>query len=119
MLKRSLHYSDADTRASDNSDMNPFMVAVEKGHLEVAKILIREDPGLMSIPLGSGSTVIHWALEKGHSRSAFFEVCFFLLILSYQSLPLCFNQFSFIHYNNYYVVCKLLNIEVFVILFPS
>ena len=79
MLKCSLHYSGANTRASDNSDMNPFMIAVEKSHLEVAKILIRKDPGLMSMPLGSGSTVIHWALEKGCSRSAFFEVCFFPL----------------------------------------
>ena len=79
MLKCSLHYSGADTRATDNSDMTPFMIAVEKGHLEVAKIMINEDPGLMSMPLGSGSTVVHWALEKGHSRSAFFEVCFFSL----------------------------------------
>ena len=78
--------------------MNPFMIAVEKGHLEVVKVMIKNDPGLMSMPLGSGSTVIHWALEKGHSRSAFFEVCFFIIIVSYIMLKsLCFNQFNFIH----------------------
>ena len=82
MLKFSFHCSGAGTRASDNSDMNPFMIAVEKGHLEVAKTMIRNDPALMSMPLGSGSTVIHWALEKGHSRSAFFKVCFFLSIIT-------------------------------------
>ena len=66
-------------RASDNSDMNPFMMAIEKGHLEVVKAMMKKDPGLMSMPLGSGSTVIHWALEKGHSRSAFFKVCCFIV----------------------------------------
>ena len=67
------HYSGADTRASDNSDMEPFMIAVEKGHLEAVKALIKKDPGLMS----SGSTVIHWALEKGNrDRSTFFKVGF-------------------------------------------
>ena len=71
----SLHYSGADMRGSDNSDMNPFMMAIERGHLEVVKAMIKKDPGLVSLPVGSGSTVIHWALEKGHSRSAFFKVC--------------------------------------------
>ena len=66
-------------RGSDNSDMNPFMMAVEKGHLEVVKAMIKKDPGLVSLPVGSGSTVIHWALEKGHSRSAFFKVCSFIV----------------------------------------
>ena len=60
--------------------MNPFMIAVEKGHMEVVNAMIKKDPNLISMPLGSGSTVIHWALEKGHSRSAFFEVC---LIVTY------------------------------------
>ena len=62
-------------RGSDNSDMNPFMMAIERGHLEVVKAMIKKDPGLVSLPVGSGSTVIHWALEKGHSLSAFFKVC--------------------------------------------
>ena len=71
------HNSGAETRASDNSDMNPFMLAVEKGHLEVVKIMIKNDPGLMSQPMGSESTVIHWALEKGNrDRSTFFKVGF-------------------------------------------
>ena len=53
--------------------MKPFMIAVEKGHLEVVKALIKTDPGLMS----SGSKVIHWALEKGNrDRSTFFKVGF-------------------------------------------
>ena len=53
----SLH-SGADTRASDNSDMNPFMLAIEKCHLEVVKMMMEKDPGLMSMPMGSRSTVI-------------------------------------------------------------
>ena len=80
MIEFSLHYSGADTRASDNSDMNPFMIAVEKGHLEVVKAMMKKDPDLMLLSVGSGSTVIHWALEKGYSRSAFFKVCFFFFL---------------------------------------
>ena len=76
MLEFSLHSSGADTRAFDNSDMNAFMIAVEKGHMEVVKAMMKKDPGLMSLPMGSGSTVIHWALEKGHSRSTFFKVSY-------------------------------------------
>ena len=76
-----LHYSGADTRATDNSGMNPFMIAVEKGHLEVMKAMMRKDPDLVSLPMGSGSTVIHWALEKGHHRNAFFKVCCFIFLL--------------------------------------
>ena len=58
----SFSYSGADTRAFDNSGMNPFMMAVEKSHLEVDK--------KGSWPL----SVIHWALEKGNCN-AFFKVC--------------------------------------------
>ena len=68
------YYSGADTRASDNSDMKPFMIAVEKGHLEVVKAMMRMDPGLVSLLTGFRSTVIHWALEKGHNGSVFFKV---------------------------------------------
>ena len=68
-------YSGADTRASDNCDMNPFMLAIEKGHLEVVKAMIMKDPSLVTMQLmGSGLTVIHWVLEKSH-RSTFFKVC--------------------------------------------
>jgi len=60
------HCSGADTRAYDNSDMNPFMLAVEKGltHLNVAKAMMKKDPGLLSLQMGSGLTVIQWALEN-------------------------------------------------------
>ena len=54
--------------------MNPFMIAVEKGHLEVVKAMMKKDPGLMSLQVGSGTTVIHWALEEGQHRSTFFKV---------------------------------------------
>ena len=69
-----LIYSGADTRASDNSGTNPFMVAVEKDNLEAVKAMMKKDPGLMSFSVCSQSTVIHWALEEGHQRSAFFKV---------------------------------------------
>ena len=82
-----LHYSGADTKASDNSDMNPFMLAVVKHRLEVVKAMMKEDPGLMSLPMGSGTTVIHWALEQSHHCcSAFFKVWFSFLIISYTAL---------------------------------
>ena len=71
-----LIYSGADTRASDNSGMNPFMVAVEKGHLEAVKAMVKKDPGLMSFSVCSQSTAIHWALEEGHQRSVFFKVLY-------------------------------------------
>ena len=83
----SFHYSGADTRVSDNSGMNPFMIAVEKGHLGVVKAMMRKDPGLVSLSICFGSTVIHWALQKGHQRSAFFKVCFFICIVNSFSVP--------------------------------
>ena len=73
--KFSLYHSKPDyISASNNSGMNPFMIAVEKGHLEVVNAMMEKDPGLVSLPMGSGSTMIHWALEKDHHRSAFFKV---------------------------------------------
>jgi len=64
--------------------MNPFMIAVEKGHLDVVKAMMKKDPGLMSLQVGSGTTVIHWALEEGQHRSAFFKVriLFFISLIS-------------------------------------
>ena len=56
--------------------MNPFMLAIEKCHSDVVRIMMEKDPDLMSMPMGSRSTVIHWALEKGCHRSSFFEVGF-------------------------------------------
>ena len=53
--------------------MNPFMIAVEKGHLEVVNAMMEKDSDLVSMQTGSGLTVIHWVLEKGH-RSALFKV---------------------------------------------
>ena len=82
-----LDYSGADTKASDNCDMNPFMLAVVKCRLEVVKAMMKKDSNFMSLPMGSGKTVIHWALEEGHHCcSAFFKVCFFILIISYTAL---------------------------------
>ena len=87
------YYSGADTKASDNSDMNPFMIAVVKHRLEVVKAMMKEDPGLMSLSMGSGTTVIHWALEQNqHCCSAFFKVWFFILIISYTVLSFFFNE---------------------------
>ena len=50
------------------------MLAVEKSHLEVVKAMIKKDPYFVSLPMGCGSTAIHWALEEGYNRSAFFKV---------------------------------------------
>ena len=76
----SLHCSWADKKATltttDNSGMNPFMLAVEKGHLDVVTAMIRKDPDLVTWPVGFGSTMIHWALEDGHHRNTFFQVCY-------------------------------------------
>ena len=58
------------------------MIAVEEGHLEVVNAMMEKDPGLVSLPMGSGSTMIHWALEKDHHRSAFFKVYFNIFIIS-------------------------------------
>ena len=64
--------------------MNPFMMAIEKGHLEVVKAMIMKDPNLVTMQMGSGLTVIHWVLEKSH-RSAFFKVCsLFMCKFNYQ-----------------------------------
>ena len=52
--------------------MNPFMLAVEKSHMEVMKV--KEDLTLChSLPVGSELTVIHRALGKDN-HSAFFKV---------------------------------------------
>jgi len=48
------------------------MLAVEKGQLKVAKLMIEREPGLVLLQLGSGVTVIHWALERG--LDTFFKV---------------------------------------------
>ena len=71
----SFSYRGADTRAFDNSGMNPFMIAVEKSHLEVDK----EGSWPLSLSVGSELTVIHWALEKGNCN-AFFKVCLSILL---------------------------------------
>ena len=81
-----IFYSGADTRASDKSGMNPFMIAVEKNNLEVVTAMMDKDPGLMLFQIGSGSRVFHWALEKGHQRNAFFKVCFFILLIFFYQL---------------------------------
>ena len=85
--------SGADTRVCDHSNMNPFMLAVEKGltHLNVANAMAKMDPSLVTAELESGGakmdpslvtaklesglTVNDWAQENGHD--AFFKVCHF------------------------------------------
>ena len=91
-------YSGADTSASDNSGMNPFMLAVEKGNLEVVKVMMRKDPDVVSSPVGDGSTMTHWALKQGHHRSDFFKVCFYSIYLVQHfnliyPIPLIFASF--------------------------
>ena len=54
----------------DNSGMNPFMLAVDKGHWEVVKFMMKEEPGLVSLSIGS---VAHWNLGKDHH--VFYKVC--------------------------------------------
>ena len=81
------YYSGADTSAIDNSGMNPFMLAVEKNNLEVVKAMMEENPHLVSSPVGSGSTMTHWALKQAHRRSDFFKVCFdFTYLATLQNL---------------------------------
>ena len=58
------------------------MLAVEKGQLKVAKLMIEKDPSLASLQLGSGVTVVHWALERGLADT-FFKVCFSGLIIKF------------------------------------
>ena len=60
------NYSGADTLASDNSDMNPFMLAVERGNLTVAKAMVKKNSSLISMKM------VHWALEK--HLDTFFQV---------------------------------------------
>lgn len=124
--KLSLHHSGADAGACDNSEMNPFMIAVAKNHLEVVKAMIKKDPGLVSLPMGSGSTVVHWALEEGHHRSAFFKVCFlshshFVNDLSYiftAYVPISFKVAS--HKNTLLHVINMFQLFLFTVLYhPS
>ena len=58
--------------------MNPFMLAIEKGHVDVAKAMVEIDPCLVSLKLSSGLSMTQWAKEKGHD--AFFKVCIFFLV---------------------------------------
>ena len=62
------------------------MIAVVKGHMDVVKVMMKKDPGLMSLAVGSGTTVIHWAQEEGHHRNAFFKVQ--LLLSNFISIQL-------------------------------
>ena len=83
-------------RASDYSDMNPFMLAVEKSHSEVMKAMLKKDPDVVSLPMGCGSTAIHWALEEGYNRSAFFKVS-----LSHPNFVNSFHYTRLYHEANY------------------
>lgn len=56
------------------------MLAVKKGRAEVVKAMMEGKPELVSSKLGSGSTVIHWALEECRC-SAFFKVFIYLDVI--------------------------------------
>ena len=66
------NYSGADTLASDNSDMNPFMLAVERGNLTVAKAMVKKNSNLISMDIAPELKMVHWALEK--HLNTFFQV---------------------------------------------
>ena len=57
------------------------MLAVKKGRAEVVKAMMEGKPELVSSKLGSGSTVIHWALEECRC-SAFFKVFIYLDVIN-------------------------------------
>jgi len=61
-------YSGADVTACDNSDVNPFMLALEKGHTEVAKTILEANSDCVA----SADISVGWALEK--NLTAFFKV---------------------------------------------
>ena len=66
-----VHYREADVTAYDCSDMNPFMVAIEKNHLEVAKMILEKNPDCLGSQ--SAAKITDWALEK--DLTSFFQVC--------------------------------------------
>ena len=77
-----LLYSGADCKACDNSDMTPFMIAAEKGHMDVAKTILRRDSTVVS------TTTMKWALEK--NLTAFFQVSKLWLLSVLFSMSLVF-----------------------------
>ena len=70
-------YRGADLRSRDKSDMNPFMIAVQRCHLDVVKAMIKECVLIVIEEVKPGVTMLDWALESGYS--AFFEVCVHIL----------------------------------------
>ena len=63
-----VHCSEADMTACDNSGMTPFMLALENGHKEVAKVLLENNTQCLYL----GRRIIDWALEK--NLTLFFQV---------------------------------------------
>ena len=61
-------YSGADATACDNSDLNPFMLALGKGHKAVAEFMLEKGANC----LGPGGEAIEWALEN--NITLFFQV---------------------------------------------
>jgi len=90
-----LDCSGADMVVYDHSDKNPFMLAVEKGQLKVAKLMIEKVPDLVSLQLGSGVTLIHWALERG--LDTFFKVSYTNTVTSL--LNSCILEFTLVKYH--------------------
>ena len=66
-LHCTVHYRGADVMACDNSDLNPFMLALEKGNKEVAHAMLSENSGL-----ACDEEIVEWALEK--NLTIFFQV---------------------------------------------
>ena len=64
----SAHYSGADVTTCDNSNLNPFMLALEKGQKAVAEFILGRDTDCL-VTVGK---TIEWALEK--DLTLFFEV---------------------------------------------
>ena len=67
----SVHYSGADVTACDNSNLNPFVLALQKSQKSVAKLMLEKASAHCFRPLGPSET-IQWALEK--NLTLFFEV---------------------------------------------
>ena len=71
MVFRSIHYSGADVTAHGYSDLNPFMVAIEKNHLEVAMTILEKNPDCLGSQ--SAAKIFNWALER--KLTSFVQVC--------------------------------------------
>ena len=84
-MQNSVHCSEADVTACDNSDLNPFMLALKMGHKVVAQVILEEDASC----LGSGGKIVDWALEE--KLTLFFQVLYLYTVTS-QASRIFFQQ---------------------------